>query len=363
MKRLIIFILFLGVTAGAYYYYDLSDARFKKEREVLVQQIEEKKKAKELELRGMVDAAEKVKKEAEEKANSQKGAMDQLVKAKDDGEKAIRERKKTLQDELKTNSEEKREEIKKQAAKYTVAIGRLNDQLKKAQQAEIDAKETVARSYEEKIKSIEIQIGRVDKSRREKEAAILAKSNVPDPEKYMVMRDANRKAAEEVIVRLQAQIDKVRLVMDKAFEEVNQAKHEFYERPAIAASVRKIEAYEKEKTALMDQLGRLMSGRVTDKDPEIAPMWEKQKEYESKLTSMKSEYQKMVGDASRARTKAISVDRMFNDQVAAVAKTDALDDLDKKSEKFWNIFYGVCGLTFLALLFMFFKAGDSAEAA
>ena len=361
IKRLIIFVIFLGIMFGAYYFYEQKELGYKEERDKLAQKEDQKNEDKLNGYKSVIEDAEKVQKEAETKRDDLQKVISQAEKDVLGSDKVIRDQRQELQKLLKENSEEKKNEIRAKMDKIKEEVVRLKARLGRVQQAEIDKHAKVVAEYDAQIKALDAKIDQVDNGRKQREAAILAKSNVADPEKYMVQRDANRQAAESAIAKVKAQIEKIKAQRDIEYSAINAVQDGFYDRPIVIANLEAIDKQEKEQRQLADQLGRLTAGRITDDDPEIAALIAKQKEMKKNLTDLKNTYKQMNGDVSKAKTGVTAATQELArfKRACEDSKSDVLKEVNDKMDQFKKFSYGMAFVIFLVFSFLFFKAGDA----
>lgn len=360
MKRFLLFLFFVAIMGSAYYYYDQYTRPLGDRQETLTPALNKKLDKKASESQNKPDLVKKEKDEALLLYKKKKEEL--LLKEKELIElgRKIKEKRAEVREENGKITNEEKDKLLAQIQKYKTSAAQLRERLDRVHDSSVVAQEKVVAALDAKITQIDQNINAIDRARLDREAKILAKSNVPDPEKYMMQRDANRKEAEAQIVRLRDVQKKLNVSLNKESAKLSDIRENFNKRVDVQANLDRIAQYEKMQQSLAEQMSRLGgdSSQGTPKagdSPEVLSLIEEKMKKDTQFDLAKVELKSFL-----PKTNPVMVG--FDRSVADIK--DLVQEANTNKEKLdfaKKLFYSFCALFTLLFIFLFLKMSPYQE--
>lgn len=360
MKRFLLFLFFVAIMGGAYYYYDQYTRPLGDGEVALTPALDKKLDKKTSESRNNLDLTRKKKEEALHLYKKKKEAL--LLKENELIElgRKIKEKRAEVREEKGKITNEEKDKLLAQIQKYKTSATQLRTRLDRVHDSSVVAQEKVVAELDAKITQIDQNINAIDRARLDREAKILAKSNVPDPEKYMMQRDANRKEAEAQIVRLREVQKKLNLTLNKESAKLSDIRENFNKRVDVQANLDRIAQYEKMQQDLAEQMSRMggdasQGGPRAGDSPEVLSLIEEKMKKETEFDLAKVELKSFLPKDNPAMDG-------WERSVADIKDFEPEKDTNKEKLEFAKkVFYTFCALFTLLFIFLFFKMSPYQE--
>lgn len=361
MKRFLLFLFFVAIMGGAYYYYDQYTRPLGDGQEVLTPALDKELDKKASEFQKKLDLA---KKEQEETLLLYKKKKEELVlKEKELIElgRKIKEKRAEVKEEKGKITDTEKDLLFAQIQKYKTSETQLRERLDRVHDSSIVAQEKVVAAIDAKVTQIDQNINAIDRARLDREAKILAKSNVPDPEKFMKQRDANREEAEAQIVRLREVQKKLNVSLNTESAKLTDIRENFNKRADVKANLDRITQYEKMQQSLAEKMSRMggdakESGSRAGDSPEVLSLIEEKTKKETQFDLAKVELKSFL-------PKKNPVLDGFDRSVADIKDLVQEEDTNKEKLEFAKkVFYSFCALFTLLFIFLFLKMSPYEEA-
>lgn len=360
MKRFLLFLFFVAIMGGAYYYYEQYTRPLGDEQVVLTPALDKELDKKASEFQKKLDLAKKEKEEALLLYKKKKEEL--LLKEKELIElgRKIKEKRAEVKEETGKITDTEKDSLLTQIQKYKTSAAQLRERLDRVHDSSVVAQEKVVAAIDAKITQIDQNINAIDRARLDREAKILAKSNVPDPEKYMIQRDANRKEAETQIVRLREVQKKLNVSLNTESAKLSDIRENFNKRADVKANLDRIAQYEKMQQGLAEKMSR-MGGDTKDggsragDSPEVRSLIEEKMKKETQFDLAKVELKSFL-------PKTNPVMEGFDRSVADIK--DLVQEANTNKEKLdfaKKVFYSFCALFTLLFIFLFLKMSPYQE--
>lgn len=361
MKRFLLFLFFVAIMGGAYYYYDQYTRPLGDGQVALTPALDKELDKKASEFQKKLDLAKKEKEEALLLYKKKKEEL--LLKEKELIElgRKIKEKRAVVKEEKGKITDTEKDILLAQIQKYKTSETQLRERLDRVHDSSVTAQEKVVTAIDAKITQIDENINAIDRARLEREAKILAKSNIPDPEKYMIQRDANRKEAEAQIVRLREIQKKLTVSLNTESAKLSDIRENFNKRADVQANLDRIAQYEKMQQNLAEQMSRMggdskPGSPKTGDSPEVLSLIEEKAKKEKQFDLAKVELKSFL-------PKANPVMEGWERSVADIKDLVQEENTNKgKLEFAKKVFYSFCALFTLLFIFLFFKMSPYEEA-
>lgn len=360
MKRFVLFLFFIAIMGGAYYYYDQYTRPLGEGQGGLTPASDTDFDKKTSEFQKKQDLAKKEKEETILLYKKKKEEL--LLKEKELIElgRKIKEKRIAYKEEKGKVSNEEKDKLLAQIQKYKTGAAQLRERLDRVHDSSVAAQEKVVTAIDTKMAQIDANINAIDRARLDREAKILAKSNIPDPEKYMMQRDANRKEAEAQIVRLREIQKKLNVSLNTESAKLSDIRENFNKRADVQANLDRISQYEKMQQSLAEQMSRMGADAKpgspkTGDSPEVLSLIEEKTKKETQFDLAKLELKSFLPKENPAMEG-------WERSVADIKDLAPQEDANKgKLEFAKKVFYSFCALFTMLFIFLFFKMSPYQE--